>query len=81
MRDFLEDFTVDIIGREISFLELDNYMVNAGFCSEYNVDVEEHIKSTGIIFYYIDCDSSTISISLDLTFSESFLIVQSFEIS
>lgn len=50
----LENLRNELVGREMSFIELDNYMMSKGFYSVFNDGITENIKQDKNVIYTLN---------------------------
>lgn len=63
----LENLRKELLNKEMSFVELDNYMMNKGFYSVFDDGVTENIKQDkNVIYTFIDVDEAGINIGAQI---------------
>lgn len=64
----LENLRNELIGKELSFIELDNKMMSNGFYSVFNDGVTENIKEDkNVVYTSTETNEAEISISFNIT--------------
>lgn len=63
----LENLRKELLNKDMSFIELDNYMTNKGFYSVLDDDITEDIKQDkNVIYTFIDVDAAGVNVGVQI---------------